>query len=358
MLDKRASYAQTLLAAHGLDALVFTRLPDVRYLCGFTGSAGVLVISAARTCFLTDPRYTTQAAQEVTADWRREYTDKVDGILACLEELGARRVGFESEDMTCALLERLRQKGEGRHEWIGLDRQVAVLRGIKDNDELALLSAAANLAADAFEEIVPLIRPGAVEREISLALEMAMRRRGADEKSFDLIVASGERGALPHGAASDKRIAAGELVTIDFGVRRAGYCSDETVTLAVGAIDAEMRRAYDAVYQAQQRALAAVRPGAALKEVDAVARETINAAGFGAYFVHGLGHGVGLEVHEYPTVSSRSGDTAEVGMVFTIEPGVYLPGKGGVRLEDTVTVTVDGCRKLTRIPKEFRQLPF
>jgi Xaa-Pro aminopeptidase len=229
-------------------------------------------------------------------------------------------------------------------------------RGIKDNLEIAALERAAHLAAAAFEEIVPLLRPGLAERDIALALEFAMRRLGGDEKSFDLIVASGERGALPHGAASDRLLRAGELVTIDFGLRLHGYCSDETVTLALGEIDAELERVYATVYQAQQQAIAAIRPGIPLKEIDAVARNVIAEAGYGPFFGHGLGHGVGLEVHEYPTLSSRSIDTAQDGMVFTIEPGIYLPGKGGVRLEDMVVVTHDGCRKLTRIPKELRRL--
>jgi Xaa-Pro aminopeptidase len=212
------------------------------------------------------------------------------------------------------------------------------------------------LSAAAFEEIVPLLRPGIAEREIALALEFAMRRLGGDEKSFDLIVASGQRGALPHGAASDRLLRAGELVTIDFGLRLHGYCSDETVTLTLGEIDKELERVYDTVYQAQQQALAAIRPGVPLKEIDAVARNVITEAGYGPFFGHGLGHGVGLEVHEYPTLSPRSVDTAQVGMVFTVEPGIYLPGKGGVRLEDMVVVTPDGCRKLTRIPKGLRRL--
>jgi Xaa-Pro aminopeptidase len=281
---------------------------------------------------------------------------QVEGIIAALDDCGARKIAYEAENLTCAVLERLRTRSGQRMEWVGLDRSLLALRGIKDNVEIAALEEAAHLAAAAFEEIVPLLHPGSSEREIALALEFAMRRLGGDEKSFDLIVASGERGALPHGAASDRLLRAGELVTIDFGLRLHGYCSDETVTLALGEIDAESERVYDTVYQAQQLAIAAIRPGVPLKEIDAVARNAITEAGYGPFFGHGLGHGVGLEVHEYPTLSPRSVDTAQVGMVFTVEPGIYLPGKGGVRLEDMVVVTPDGCRKLTRIPKGLRRL--
>lgn len=356
MLDNRASALRALLNEHRLDALLVTRPANLRYFSGFTGTDGALIVTARETIFLTDSRYTTQATEEVTADQQREYAVQAEGIVAALEGCGAGKIGYEAEDLTCANLERLRTRSGQRLEWFGLDRPMLALRGIKDNVEIAALERAAHLAATAFEEIVPLLRPGLAEREIALALEFAMRRLGGDEKSFELIVASGERGALPHGAASGRLLCAGEFVTIDFGLRLHGYCSDETVTLALGEIDAESERVYATVYQAQQCALAAIRPGVPLKEIDALARNVIAAAGYGQFFGHGLGHGVGLEVHEYPTLSPRSVDTAQVGMVFTVEPGIYLPGKGGVRLEDMVVVTPEGCRKLTRIPKGLRRL--
>lgn len=344
-----------MLVQH-LDAMLVTRPANLRYFSGFTGTDGALIVTLQETIFLTDSRYIIQAGEEVVADQRHEYTVQTEGIIAALENCGVRKVGYEAENLTCAALARLRTRSGQGIEWVGLDRPMLGLRGIKDSIELAVLEEAAHLAAAAFEEIVPLLRPGIAEREIAFALEFAMRRLGGDEKSFDLIVASGERGALPHGAASDRILRAGELVTIDFGLRLHGYCSDETVTLALGEIDAELERVYDTVYQAQQAALAAIRPGVPLKEIDAVARNTIAAAGYAAFFGHGLGHGVGLEVHEYPTLSPRSVDIAQVGMVFTVEPGIYLPGKGGVRLEDMVVVTDDGCRKLTCISKKLRRL--
>ena len=208
----------------------------------------------------------------------------------------------------------------------------------------------------AFEAVIPLIKPGVTEREIALELEFALKRLGGESNAFDFIVASGVRGALPHGVASDKKLLAGELVTIDFGTRVEGYHSDETVTLAIGDVDRKLRQIFDIVLEAHDLALAAIEPGMAICDLDAVARDYIVSKGYGKYFGHGLGHGVGLEVHEYPAVSSRSDQRLIEGMVITIEPGIYIPDTGGVRIEDTVVVTVDGFETLTSIPKQFKQL--
>ena len=209
------------------------------------------------------------------------------------------------------------------------------------------------MASEALLETLDRIRPGATEREIALDLEFAMRRRGVDKTSFDFIVASGVRGALPHGKASDKVIGQGELVTIDFGAIYTGYNSDETVTVAVGKPDLRQQEIYGIVKDAHDCALEAVKPGLSFKELDARARNYIEGKGYGKYFGHGLGHGVGLEVHEKPVVSSRGEGAVVEGMVFTIEPGIYIPDWGGVRIEDTVLVESDGCRLLTKVPKEL-----
>lgn len=356
MLDNRASLLRALLDEEKLDALVLIKPENLYYFCGFTGSSGVLIVTDQERVFLTDSRYSAQAQQEVSAEVRIEYAVQSDGILAALNARSLCRVGYEADYLTCAALERLCHQGGERLTWVSLTRPLHLLRGIKEEAEIVVLERAALLASRAFEEILPLCSPGRSEREIALALEFAMRRQGGDEKSFDLIVASGERGALPHGTASHRQLKSGEFVTIDFGLRLDGYCSDETVTLAIGSIDEELRQIYTTVYRAQQLAMAAIRPGVPLKEIDAVARDVIAAAGYGPYFGHGLGHGVGLEVHEYPTLSPRSVDVAESGMVFTVEPGIYVPGKGGVRLEDMVVVTAEGFRKLTCIPKELQHL--
>jgi Xaa-Pro aminopeptidase len=202
-------------------------------------------------------------------------------------------------------------------------------------------------------QLVEDIRPGITERALALELEILMRRAGADGMAFDFIVASGDRGALPHGVASNRVLQKGELVTVDFGVCCSGYHSDETVTLAIGCADDRQREVFAVVKEAHDLALQEVRPGIACSELDAIARQSIERHGLGEFFRHGLGHGVGLEIHEKPTISGRSGQIVSEGMVFTIEPGIYIPGWGGVRIEDTVVVTADGCRLLTQVSKEL-----
>jgi Xaa-Pro aminopeptidase len=354
MIENRASFARQLLRDHQLDALVFFNPFNLRYLAGFTGSDGALIVTAGSDIFLSDSRYTVQARAEVQADDFAVYKVKADGVIEILDRLGLRRVGFEAETLAYAMVERLREKSGPQRQWLPLGKELLPLRTCKDVGEVLLLEEAAGLNARAFEEILPLLRPGVAEREIALALELALRRLGGEDRAFDFIVASGVRGAMPHGVASDKVLAAGELVTIDFGTRRHGYHSDETVTVAVGAIDARLREIFDVVLAAHDLAMASVRPGIPLREIDQVARNYIRQQGFGEFFGHGLGHGLGLEVHEHPAVSPRSEDTAAEGMVFTIEPGIYIADFGGVRIEDTVLVTAEGCRPLTSIPKSFR----
>lgn len=356
MLESRAHGARRLLQDCKLDAVLFCNLPNIRYLTGFSGTDAVVVVTAQAVYFLCDSRYTTQARTQVVADEVREYKVKLDGVLALLRELGAVRVGFEADVLPFAVWDKLRDKG-GSIVWEPLTRELAQLRGRKDAAELELLAQAARFNAEALQNVLPMIRPGVRECDVALDLEIALRRLGGEDRAFDIIVASGWRGAMPHGVASDKVLQTGELVTVDFGTRFGGYHSDETLTFALGEVDAKLREIYAVVYAAQQRAIQAIRPGVSLRAIDAQAREYIASCGYGDYFGHGLGHGVGLEVHEYPTVSPRSEDVAEEGMVFSVEPGIYIEGLGGVRLEDLVVVTADGCRKITQISKEFRVLP-
>jgi Xaa-Pro aminopeptidase len=343
------------MARFGVDFLLILDLANIRYLAGFTGSDGALVISATDCWFLTDSRYTTQANHEVVGPRIVEYKRKLDGIADLLVENQARRLGFEAEHATVAMHAALAAALPGV-ELVPVGEELDALRAVKDVDETALLDTCAGIASAALLGIIGLIRPGAVERDLALELEFAMKRGGAEEKSFDFIVASGERGALPHGRASDKSLRNGELVTLDFGAVYRGYCSDETVTVAVGQPDARQREIYTIVKDAHDRAVEKVRPGVALRELDDAARGYIEKKGFGSFFGHGLGHGVGLQVHEKPVVSYRSDGIVEEGMVFTIEPGIYIPDWGGVRIEDTVVVTADGCRLLTRVPKELMVL--
>ena len=355
LITDRRQRALALLAEHDLDALMFCARENLRYLCGFTGSNGVLLLTAADSLFLTDSRYTTQAQAQVSANRVEEYRLQADGVVAALHDAGIRRIGFESS-LAYGKVNGLRTRGEATWEWLPLHEELEGLRLVKSASEIAAIEAAAQLNAAAFAEVEELLRPGTVERDLSLALEFALKRRGAEEKAFDFIVAAGERGALPHGVASGRQLAARELVTIDFGCRVDGYHADETVTVALGPVADELRRVFDIVLTAHDLALDAVAPGVPVSELDRVAREHIAAAGYGDYFGHGLGHGVGLEVHEAPTVSSRSKAVVQEGMVFTVEPGIYLPGVGGVRIEDMVLATATGSRVLTRIPKQFRNL--
>jgi Xaa-Pro aminopeptidase len=353
--QQRRQKAANLLQTLELDALVLCQRENLRYLCGFTGSDGALVVSADKLVFLTDSRYTTQAEAETSADLVCQYQSKIEGIVAQLRNCSGKRIGFEAS-LPFGTCRELQDKGDAGWQWRHLGEELHALRLHKSDDEISRIGAAADLHLDALQEVEQLIRPGTREREVALALEFALRRRGAEEKAFDIIVASGLRGAMPHAVAGDKALAEGDMVTIDFGCRLDGYHSDETVTLALGDVPEILRSVFDIVLEAHDRALAAVAPGIALAELDRIARDHINSHGYGDYFGHGLGHGVGLAVHEAPAVSARSKACAEMGMVFTIEPGIYLPGVGGVRIEDMVLVTAEGHRTLTKIPKTFRNI--
>jgi Xaa-Pro aminopeptidase len=350
MINNRISAARGCLERVQADLLLVTNLSNIRYLTGFTGSEALLVLSPDDGWFLTDSRYTSQANDEVSGAKVIEFSVRLDALVQVLKQPGATRIAFEAAQMNVQMYQELVQRLPDVG-FVAADTEMTALRGAKDVAELEILGRVAEIASHSLLEILKGVKPGAVESEIAWALEMAMRERGADGKSFDFIVASGERGALPHGKASEKKLKAGELVTIDFGAIFQGYCSDETVTVCLGEPDERQREVYETVLAAQQAALNAVRPGVSLRELDAKARDLILGRGYGEYFGHGLGHGVGIDIHEYPTVSPRSSSVAEEGMVITIEPGIYIPGWGGVRIEDTVVVEADGCRRLTQVPK-------
>jgi len=349
-------FIRALFLAEKLDALVVFGLPNMRYLCGFTGTDGVLLITLDKSIFLTDSRYIEQAQKQVTADQISCYGSKLPALIEHLTTLKSYRVGFEAESVSVALYDDLVDLAPDSLKWCPLGAALKALRGVKTEEELVALKSAADLNQQAFSAVLPMIVPGVRETEIALELEISLRHLGGEANAFDFIVASGSRGALPHGVASSKKLQEGELVTIDFGTRVAGYHSDETVTLAIGQIDRKLRQIFDIVLEAHDSALAFIRPEVAICELDAVARDIISAAGFGKYFGHGLGHGVGLEIHEYPGITPRSSRKLREGMVFTVEPGIYIPDIGGVRIEDTVVVTADGFELLTSIPKQFKQL--
>jgi Xaa-Pro aminopeptidase len=355
MLKNRRSRLEPFFEDNRLDAILFTSLANIRYLCGFSGSDGALLLTRDESLFLCDSRYTTQAADEVCGAEVREFSAKFEAICSLIAEKGVRRFGIEATHMLVSDFRLLSEKLDGC-ELVGIGAALDSIRSRKDRAEIEALGRVAALASDSLAAVLSLLAPGVRESEFALELEIEMRRRGADSRAFDFIVASGERGAMPHGRASEKVLQAGDLVTIDFGSVKDGYHSDETVTVAVGRPSDRGREIHEIVRQAHDLAIAAVRPGIGCRAIDAVARDFIRDNGYGSYFGHGLGHGVGLEIHEKPVVSPRSDTVVEEGMVFTIEPGIYIPGFGGVRIEDTVAVTAEGCVLLTQAPKNLLEL--
>jgi Xaa-Pro aminopeptidase len=348
-------YLRKILRRKELDALVFWSLENIRYLCGFTGSDGALIVtSAGERIFLSDSRYEEQARKQVREAAFQKYRQKIKGVANCLVDLGVKRAGFESAAVPYDHYEKLRENLP-RLSWRPVAEDLKGLRVRKHPEEIDIMRRAARIAAESFQDLQRRIRPGAGERTLAEFLECRMKRRGGDKPAFDTIVASGERGALPHGAPSQRRLRAGESVVIDFGTRFQGYHSDETKTVVLGNPTAQMRRVYSTVRRAQEKALRAIRPGINVREIDRAARGVIEAAGYGKFFGHGTGHGVGLAVHEEPVISPLGRGVVEEGMVFTVEPGIYIPEWGGVRLEDMVLVTSRGWELLTSLSKNLKE---
>ena len=362
--DRAAQTAQRLdrlrqrMAAEGLDALWIAAPANRRYLSGFSGSSGWLLITSQVAELWTDFRYLEQAAQEAPGFAVVRHEPQLYPHLARrLEELGVRRLGFEAEHVRYGEWQRMRAALPESVELVGIGGWVEQLRRIKDAAERAAIREAARIADEALLEVLAGLRPGLTEREVALRLEFAMRRRGAAAAAFDLIVVSGPRSALPHGQPGPHPIEAGQFVTLDYGAVVDGYCSDCTRTVVVGRATPRHREVYAVVLEAQRRALAAIRPGVTGAEVDRAARQVIEEAGYGDRFGHATGHGVGLEVHEGPRLSALAEEERlEPGMVVTVEPGIYIPGWGGVRIEDLVVVTDDGAEVLTRVSKDLLEI--
>lgn len=338
------------LAERELDLILITELVNVRYLTGFGGTNGACVCGPETRLFLTDFRYTERAEAEVE-DW--EVVTISDDWLGGIGERLSGRVGFEDDHVSVRLLEKLRAKLPDRVELVAAGGAVEKLRRVKDAAELSAIAATAELADEVWRWSLERGLAGRSEREVAGAAEARIRELGGDP-SFPVIVAAGPSGALPHAEPGERGIGAGELVVFDMGAKLDGYCSDGTRTFATGEPGERAREVYEAVLEAQTAALDAVRAGIGGEELDGVARERIEAAGHKEHFGHGLGHGVGLEVHEAPRVSPRSEDILGAGEVVTIEPGIYLPGELGVRIEDLVVVGEDGCRNLSGLPKDLQ----
>ncbi len=338
------------LARRELDRMLVTDLVNVRYLTGFGGTNGACICGSDTRLLLTDFRYTERAQAEVEG-W--EVVTVADDWLGGIAERLAGRTGFEDDHVSVRLLERLRRKLPEGVELVAAGGIVGRLRRIKDEAELAAIAAASELADEVWRWSLERGLAGRSERDVARAAEARIREMGGDP-SFPAIVAAGPNGALPHAEPGEREIGRGELVVFDMGALLDGYCSDGTRTFATGEPGEHARQVYEAVREAQAAALGAVRAGVGGEELDGVARERIEAAGHGDHFGHGLGHGVGLEVHEAPRVSPRSEDVLEVGEVVTIEPGIYLPGELGVRIEDLIVVGADGCRNLSGLPKDLQ----
>ena len=351
-MSDRLTALEAKLAERELDALLVSGLVNIRWLTGFTGSNAAAVVGAGGPRFVTDFRYLTQSAEQLDPAWRREIsTDLLKGVAATLGD-GPLRLGFDDAHLTVKQHAQLAGLVAERDiELVAAGGIVESLRAIKDPAEIERIRAAAKLADAAFEDVVGAGIVGRTERAVALDLEIAMRRRGAEAPSFAPIVAAGEHGALPHARPRDVPIPADTLVVIDWGAQLGGYASDCTRTVATGRLDPRDEAIYATVATAQEAALAAVRPGPTGQEVDAVAREIIGAAGHGEHFGHGLGHGVGMEVHEGPRLSKQGKDALAAGNVVTVEPGIYVPGAVGVRIEDLVAVTADGHEVLSGLPK-------
>ena len=344
------------LERHKVDTLIVSHPPNVRYLSGFTGSAGIL-LAGRRSLFFTDGRYAEQARAQVKG--ARVVIAK-GGLLAAVAEACAKqeaqRVAIESEHFTVAQLAAFEKAlGKGRRV-ARLAGVVEELRTIKDAAEIELVRNAVKLASGLFRPLLRAMQPGTSEINVAAKLEYAARRAGAEGMSFETIVASGERSALPHGVASRALLPESGFVVLDYGVVLDGYCSDMTRTVHLGKADADERGLYDAVLEAQLAAISAVRPGATAGEVDGEARRVLKRVRLLRYFTHSTGHGVGLEIHEQPRLAAGVDTVLEPGMVITIEPGIYLPGRCGIRIEDMLLVTETGYEVLTPVGKELVEL--
>lgn len=353
---ERIKQLQARIKDLDLDGALVVEKVNYRYLTGFTGTRGYLLVSRDEACLFTDFRYMQQArGQAPGLDVREVGSLWVEDLHRYMTEQGIYRLGLEKEYISYHLYALFTEKWP-HIELCPEEKLTSSLRERKDEEEVKIIQKSVDLADQAFQYILPALKAGVRERDISLKLEFFLRDAGAEDKSFDFIVASGERSAMPHGVASSKEMQQGDFLTMDFGCIYQGYCSDITRTVCLGKATKRQRELYSLVAAAQEMGLAAVKPGVMGKEVDAVVRDFFTAKGFGPHFGHGLGHGVGLEIHEVPRLSPEGVDILQPGMVVTVEPGLYIEGFGGVRIEDMVLVTQEGCRILTKSSKELQEL--
>lgn len=357
----RVEKLRWMLNEQGLDGILITQPQNSLYLSGFGPSVqpdeieGTLLITGDDSILMTDFRYLEQAEREAPEFRLLEVERGDEGIAQALpgllEEVGSKRVGFEAEHLTFARYERWANASEGS-EWAATSGLVEEMRAIKDGDEIEVIRKAVTLADATFAHLREYVRPGLTEREVAWEAEVYMRQHGAEKIAFDLIIAGGPNGALPHATTTERALREGEPVVIDMGARVEGYHSDLTRTIYLGEPDARFQEIYALVRRAQESALEGIRAGMKGKEADGLARQVIEEAGYGQYFGHGLGHGVGLAVHERPRATKTSEEELQPGMIFTVEPGIYISRWGGIRIEDMVVVREEGVEVLSRASKE------
>ncbi len=356
-MTSRLSKLRANLKENGLDAMLISCAENRRYISGFTGSAGYLFITQKEAILCTDFRYIEQAGEQAPEFQVERIKASVDWLLQLCKKTGAASVGFEGGDLTFniyhSFVDAIKGSKNGNISLKPTSNVVEKIRGIKDKEEIRLLTRAVQISDEALDEVSATIRPGQTEAEVAWKLELAMREKGAEALSFDIIVGAGPNGALPHHRAADVPLKDGQPVVIDMGCKYKGYCSDLTRTIFVGQPDDMFHKVYDIVLGAQLTAEATLQAGMTAGDVDKLARQMIEKAGYGDNFGHGLGHGVGLAIHEYPGIGPASTAVMENGMVFTVEPGIYIPGWGGVRIED-VAILENGRAKVI---SKARKLP-
>ncbi len=337
------------------DAVLITSPHNMLYFSGFSGGEGAVVIAKNQRTVFTDSRYTEQALNEVKGFDVTETNDYLGAACRFFEKNSLSLVAFEDDEMSVSQYNRLENLFDGG-KFLPSSGEIRTMRMVKTDSELEKIRRAEKIGCKAFEHILDFIKPGVPERDIALEIEYFMKKQGASGLSFDTIAISGKRTSLPHGVPTDKKIESGDFVTLDFGCVLDGYCSDMTRTVVVGKATDEQKRIYNIVKRAQQIGLDKICEGVQCSDVDMAARDYITACGYGQYFRHSLGHGVGLLVHEFPTLSPKSEIVLDKNMVVSCEPGIYIPDFGGVRIEDLVAVTKDGCENLTPVTKELIEL--
>ena len=349
---------RSILREKGAGAILITDPFHLRFLSGFRGGEGMLYLSENRQVLITDSRYTEAAGKESDFTVIEEsIAHKRAQILAeCLEQDAAETVCYEDEDLRCSAFDKLKKDLSDVREWKPLGNQITQMRQIKTEEELSYLEKAESIGDAAFSDILQILHAGMTEKEIAAELEYSMKKHGADGFSFSTIVASGLHSSMPHAIPTDKLVEQGDFVTMDFGCVYEGYCSDMTRTVVVGKADTRQKEIYEIVLRAQQNCLDHLHAGMSGMDADGYAREVISDAGYGACFGHGTGHSVGLYIHEEPRISPLDRTILRENMIETVEPGIYIPGFGGVRIEDMVVITKDGHRNLTHSPKELIEL--